>query len=331
MKINNKITFNKETHDPFIDALKGFSILFVIINHALPLYLKQDVFYNLWGGLGVPIFLLLQTYHYFKRGLNNLKPFNTIAFVKKMLVPYIFAELVIVLIKGLWEKDIIGVLKFAFLNGGVGPGNHYIWIFLQFVILLPLCAKLFTKLKGIWVPLVMILFSEALEILCSYIQPDPRIYNFLFFRYFFLIYLGYTWAVEGIFINYKRFLLSIFSIVCILVLEYGNTNFSPFIFDTVRKTNHWVCYFYVAFLFPFILKWVYESTGKVIKRILEFCGKESWCIFCTQIIVFELLHPGMFTFIQSVLLRNLLYFVSAILLSLIPAIVLSHIKKIRKK
>lgn len=42
-------TFDKK-HDEFIDIIKGFAILFVIINHCLPHFVKSVLLFNLWGG-----------------------------------------------------------------------------------------------------------------------------------------------------------------------------------------------------------------------------------------------------------------------------------------
>lgn len=301
--------------------------MFVVFNHALPLYIKKDILYNLWGGLGVPIFLLLQSFHYYKRGLGNSKPFNFMGFFKKMFLPFLIAELLIVIIRGLLEGDILGFARSVLLSCGTGPGDHYIWIFLQFVVLLPICAQIFMRVKGVFLPILMVLISVALEILCSYWHIADRPYNFLFFRYFFLIYLGYIWASEGIVLTRFRLFLSIVSIVCIILFDYTEIDFSPIIFKTTRRTNHWICYFYVAFMFPFLLRWINDHIWARLRKMIMFCGKMSWLIFCSQIVVFSFWSPSVFTFTENVLIRNLLYLFSAILMSIIPSILISLCKK----
>lgn len=55
------VPIKKVGYDPFIDYLKGISILFVVLLHCLPL--QNYLLCSLWASQAVPIFLLIQVFH----------------------------------------------------------------------------------------------------------------------------------------------------------------------------------------------------------------------------------------------------------------------------
>lgn len=68
--VNKTILLSKEGYDPFIDYLKGVSILFVILAHCLPL--QEYILFSLWGAQAVPLFLLVQVFHSYKKGVGYI-------------------------------------------------------------------------------------------------------------------------------------------------------------------------------------------------------------------------------------------------------------------
>lgn len=67
MKGTCSLTFNRDGYDPLIDYLKGLCILFVVIQHSIPTALHHYTMFALWGRLAVPIFLLIQVFHAYKK------------------------------------------------------------------------------------------------------------------------------------------------------------------------------------------------------------------------------------------------------------------------
>ena len=51
----NTIYFNRYSYDPFIDYIKGISIIFVILNHCIGESLHSKSIYCLWGDSAVPL------------------------------------------------------------------------------------------------------------------------------------------------------------------------------------------------------------------------------------------------------------------------------------
>lgn len=315
------INLEKNAYEPFIDVLKGFAIISVVINHILPYYIERPLLFCLWGEMAVPLFLIIQSFHYYKCGLDSRKKFSFSKFGRKILLPYVFAQLMIILILILKSVDYNAcILQPLSRLGGIGPGEYYFWIYIEFIILLPICSLIFKRLNGIWLPIVMAIVAESLDLVCSYINLPLDIYKVSFIRYFFLIYIGYLWATEGIKINSKRTVLSLVSVICMLVLYYTEIDFSPFVYGTKwQRIFHWFCYFYVAFFLPYPIKYFYERISPFFQNLIRYCGSKSWAIFCSQIFVFSVFTPYDFDWIDNFILRCICYAsITAVLSFIIP-------------
>ena len=93
------ITFNLSGYDPFIDFLKAYSIIFVVISHILPLGYYKYIFFDVWGNMQVPMFVLIQVFHAYKK---NVKPkLNWKSLFKRICLPYVAVQAVIVGFKSL--------------------------------------------------------------------------------------------------------------------------------------------------------------------------------------------------------------------------------------
>ena len=235
------IPIKKDGYDPFIDYLKGVCILFVVLTHCLP---KQEyILFSLWGAQAVPLFLLIQVFHAYKKGIEQVQlSFNLKKLFHRILKPFLFLLCIEVVLLSIYRQDFVSVLKGAILAGGIGPGSYYVWIYLQFFFLLPIVAVIIRKLKlnSFWCFFGFTLLCVIVEIICSYIHPHPAIYRLLFIRYIYLIYLGYLWVSFGIVINKLTASLSLLSIVFILLFAYGDLNLEPLFYSNAWYLCHWV-------------------------------------------------------------------------------------------
>lgn len=141
-----------QQRDLFIDFLKGLCIVCVVLTHNLPPAVMKISLFVIWGDMAVPLFLMLQSYHVFKRGANmemNLKdyyPWQKIWL--RIIKPFVLVTLATGVILVIVGHDPMSVIKDAVIAGGIGPGSYYVWIYLQFALLLPLCLTLFNKMGG---------------------------------------------------------------------------------------------------------------------------------------------------------------------------------------
>ncbi len=146
--------------DLFIDFLKGICIISVILTHNLPAPVMSGLVFIAWGEMAVPLFLLVQAYHVFNSnkwyvdlGLPSktyTQHYNLHKLWSRILKPFalitLFTGVVLILI----GNDPKEVLKSALLAGGIGPGSYYVWIYLQFFLLLPICLTVFNKWGGVF-------------------------------------------------------------------------------------------------------------------------------------------------------------------------------------
>lgn len=259
----NAVHLNNKGYDPFIDFMKGLCIICVVLTHSIPYEWQQIIGFPFWGAQAVPIFLLIQSYHYFKN--EELPPIKWRKLFKRIVLPFVLVQTVIVLYifvayfcgSGMLTTPLLSLI----MSGGEGPGSYYIWIYIQFaLIFLPLCGWFQKKvhLSDIQLGIIFIIVSEGLEILCSYWHPNNLIYRLLAFRYVFLIYGGYLWAQHGIKCNLKTITLSLLSIIVIYMLQYKHYTFEPWLFDTPWSYFHWCSYFLAIFLLMFIANVFYK-------------------------------------------------------------------------
>lgn len=141
------ITLKKEGYDPYIDYLKGVCIFFVILTHCLPW--QEYMLFSLWGAQAVPLFLLIQTFHVYKCGMDKAvgmprfrKLFSRI--FRPFLI-WLLVELFLLIV--VFGRDPVSMLKSVAVSGGIGPGSYYVWIYVQFAFILPVLASLFRKLE----------------------------------------------------------------------------------------------------------------------------------------------------------------------------------------
>lgn len=143
-----------QQRDLFIDFLKGLCIISVVLTHNLPEVVMKASVFVLWGAMAVPLFLTLQSYHVFHRGmrpgkkLKDYYPWRKIW--HRILKPFAIITLVTGAILVIAGHDPVSVIKGAVISGGIGPGSYYVWIYLQFAFFLPLCLTLFNKMGGVF-------------------------------------------------------------------------------------------------------------------------------------------------------------------------------------
>lgn len=281
---------NKTDYDPFIDYLKGVCIIFVVLTHCISPQLHRMTLFCLWGDMAVPMFLLIQTFHAYKKGLSGIH-LHIGKLWRRIIFPFLIAQIIAVLILISWNSgDFSSISHF----GNLGPGAYYPYIYLQFSFLLWMFAPLFHHLRNPYLLcFIFIALSQFLEIFCISMSVNEAIYRLLFFRYTFLIFLGYLMATGSLHLNRKTFLLSIVSMLFILVCDGvipvgGWGNFGSIFYMSSFRDFHWISYFFVAYILLNLIYYIYQKMEKdnLISRFFIQCGKYSYEIFLFQMIVF---------------------------------------------
>ena len=143
-----KIQFNNTGHDDFIDFLKGFAILCVILTHSIPSTFQKYILFPFWGAQAVPIFIIIQSYHFFKSENPDIPLWKFKKILKRIFLPFFivtFAEIVLLLSFG---QSPVSIYKGIMASGGIGPGSYFPWIYLQISVALPVFFLIFKHLFG---------------------------------------------------------------------------------------------------------------------------------------------------------------------------------------
>lgn len=286
-----KIQFNNTGHDAFIDFLKGFAILCVILTHCIPGTFQKYILFPFWGAQAVPIFIIIQSYHFFKSENPDISLWKFKKILKRIFLPFFivtFAEILLLLLS--FGQSPVSIYKEIMVHGGIGPGCYFPWIYLQISIVIPLFSLILRHISRVWGGysfIICILISELLEFISIRLNVPEWLYRLLAFRYVFLIYLGYIWAKQGISINVKTLILSGLSVIFIVLLDYTNISL-PFLFPAWAN-HHWICYFYCAYLLTFLLYLLYHRIDGGLKGTICQMGKRSYWIFLIQMFIFTLL------------------------------------------
>ena len=241
--MNGVITFNKTGYDPLIDFIKAYATICVLIGHTIPFH---DYYgYGLWAGMQVPLFILIQTFHCFKKESPSFSLKKTFW---RIIFPYLIIQSLIffVLLNKERSQSIYEILQDFIKTGGKGPGSYYPWVYLQIAILLPHLKKWMDKCSKIQNAIFFLIICESLEVFASLIDIPDSLYRLLAIRYIFLFYLGWIWVKEGVRINRTVALISLISFLSIIYFEYFSTNDEILFYNTVWKYHRWPCYYFVA-------------------------------------------------------------------------------------
>jgi len=279
------ITFNKHGYEPFFDFVKAYAIICVLVGHTFP-YLEETG-YALWYGMQVPLFILVQVFHVFKKNTYTL---NYKKIIYRILIPYCIVQ-IIPLCYCIYSYAIDKSLIINYIiGGGYGPGSYFPWVYLQMAFILSIVRTPLNRCSKQINMLISIAICIIFEMLSSIIELPDFIHRLLAIRYFFLIYLGWIWVNEGIVLNVKTLLLSVISMMAVIYLEYFYSPFEPWIYDTAWKTHRWPCYFYVSTLFCSILYYIYDKikNNSLLMKWIEILAKCSYEIFLLQMLVIPL-------------------------------------------
>ena len=278
------LTFNKTGYDPFIDFLKAYSIICVVIAHILPAEFYKYILFQVWGDMQVPMFVLIQVFHAYKKGLKPKLNWSSI--LKRIILPFIAIQAVIIGFKALVGG---GILWTSFItSGGYGPGSYYIWIYLQIAFLLVLLWPWLRRLSLNQALFCFLIISVGFEFICSVIDCPDWLYRLLCVRYLFLIPLGMIWIEKGVELNWKTLVLSLLSIVAVLFFVFTRYDLEPFFYNTGWKTHRWICYFYLPLLLTYCLYLVWGKFKELTwtENAIKWTAARSYEIFLAQMAVF---------------------------------------------
>lgn len=282
------IQFNKTGYDPFIDFIKAYAIICVLIGHTLPVTYMS---YGLWAGMQVPLFILVQTFHFYKKEDTRL---NISKILHRVVLPFVLIGLVEFFVLCALDSNFDYnqlVIRWLSNGGGYGPGSYFPIIYIQIALLLPCFRFVLNRLNRKQLIWFFLILAEGLELICSLMQLSAWIYRLLAIRYLFLILLGWLWVKDGIKLNRRMIFLSVVSASSILYFEYVAVFFhidnEPWFFNTAWTFHRWPCYYFCANGLVYLLHaiWQWLNKSEKINCIIKELAKSSYEIFLVQMCV----------------------------------------------
>lgn len=314
------IAFITKGYDSFIDFIKAYAILCVLIGHSmLPL---EKMGYCAWAGMQVPLFILVQSFHFYKKNQASIKIGKIL---RRVILPFLIIEFTTALTAyGLHAYNCNTLIDKLLASGGYGPGSYYPWIYLQVALLLPISALLLKSVNKTSSLIIFLIVCEGLEILFSFSHVSEPVYRLLAARYIFLLYIGWLWTKEGIIINRTTVLLATFSLISIIYFQYFSRNDEPWFFSTGWKYHRWPCYYYVAYGLTSILYYIWTKINRneVVLKIVKTLAASSYEIFLIQMTVRFLFQKDYFLF-QSKILTFALWLMMFWIVSIFGGILLN--------
>ena len=317
-----RIEFKKEGYDPQIDYIKGLCILFVVWTHCMNRGELSNILFPYWGDTAVPIFIIIQVFHYYKKGVSVRTP-SIPKLWKRILQPYILTQFF------MYYDMTDGAFSPTLYWEKRGPGSYYIFIYLEMALVIPLFAPLFRRLSTKWLLAIFLILSQLVEIVCSLTHCPDNIYRIIFPRYIFLIFIGYLLATKGLRLNKLTIIAGIFSMLFIYLFAYSRCDMEP-VFCTslvLWPLCHWVCYIYIAYFFLTFLKYTYTKLIKCngLMSCIREIGKSSYEIYLFQIFYYATISiyvENALSTIGSHPLQRILYIVLSTIICIMPTIYL---------
>ena len=323
--MSKRISFNKTGYDPFIDFLKAYAIIFVVVAHNFPSELWKYCLFQVWADMQVPMFILIQVFHAYKKGTAPRIKWSSL--LKRIVLPFVVIQAIILSLRLLFSSESpYNVLVSSVIGGGYGPGSYYFWIYIQVAILLVWIWPLVKKLARIQLTCLFLFLSIGCEILFSVINLPDFVYRLLAIRYLFLIPLALVWIDKGVELNVKNVALSVVSIASVVFFSFSNLNLEPFFYQTGWATHRWICYFYLPILLTNVLWIVFNQVKRVdmISSAIKEVARCSYEIYLAQMLVFVVFPMSRLSFIQSSYIRLPIWMILTFAISILGGILLNR-------
>lgn len=276
-----------------LDYIKAFAILSVILLHTIPYGVLISTYSVLHIWQVVPLFVILMGFNLVRS--KNEPDYNLSYFHKRyqrVIKPFIPIFSISLILGFLLYRDqlYLGWLNLMGLMPKSGPGNYYITMLIQFILIAPVIYKAFSKRPKMTI-MVLFLMDLAFQIFSmdyGLFDNIPYLYNANIIRYLSALALG-MWISKDYKIKSKRniwiMLGSIFSFIYLIL---GNAEL-VLLFDEGWRTQNILSFFYPTVLVMLGLRFLPNRADTPLLNLIGTIGKASYHIFLIQMIYFALI------------------------------------------
>lgn len=191
------MTYKEPEHIDWIDGAKGIAILGVILVHCIPCYHEVGAIFHI--DQCVPVFVFITAYLsslHFESIKAYFKKQRIVNMIKKIILPFLIVLLVQLTCFALAGRQ--PSAKSVVMNGGIGPGSYYIWLYVQMWVIIPFVVWLVRKVPT-WASCIIMLaisiIAEYTFVLVQGIENIDKWYRLMPIRYLLVLYLGCIWPI----------------------------------------------------------------------------------------------------------------------------------------
>ena len=316
-----ELTSSRKTPFFQIDFLKAVMIFLVIFDHMVSWNIKSDIGVALWERISLPVFLVVLGFnmgHSFRgQGDLSLKELYSWSYFKKKILRYIVPFLILYA-----ASTFIGLFMYGFdfiamydtqysPNHGIinlfylilpfwGPGNWFIPVLLQSILVVPLLYWGFTK-KPVLTLILTFVVEIVLQITVFFVIGDITTWEEAHYLSLFmnsvLFYLSAVglgmWFSFGHKLTEKRncFMWILFPISLVYLIAYQFFDFRFRLNGTplLRGDYHFLVFPYSAFLVLLALNYLRNTSNAKISRTISLIGKSTYHILLTQILGYAMI------------------------------------------
>jgi peptidoglycan/LPS O-acetylase OafA/YrhL len=300
-----------------VDFLKAVMIFLVIFDHFVSWNIKGNIGVALWERISIPVFLVILGFnmgHSFRdRGIRTLKELYSWKYFKKKILRYVVPFLILYAASTciglfMYNFDFIAMYDTQYYpNHGIvnlfyfilpfwGPGNWFIPVLLQSILVVPLLYWAFTKK-----PVLALIFTFLIEIVMQIIAyflvgegftswDQVHIYSLLsnsILFYLSAVGLG-MWFSQNHDLKHKHnfFMWILFPISLAFIIAYQFFDYRITI-DGARflRGDYTLMVFpYSAFLVLVALKFLPKTAKGKIAKTITLISKSTYHILLTQIL-----------------------------------------------
>ncbi len=308
----------EEKHSFFqVDALKAVMIFLVIFDHIVTWGVKNKIGAALWERISIPVFLIIMGFNMglsFKRsGASTLKELYTKDYFKSKIKRYIIPFLILYVV-----STIIGLILYGFNwanmynnqyapDHGIinlftgffvfwGPGNWFIPLLLQSILIMPLLYYGFINKPKLTLILCFVIEISMQLIVFTFLGERPlpswgKAYILTVFMTSIPFYLSAVglgmWFSFGHNLRSKRnlFVWILFLISLTYLIAYQFFGFKIIIngVPLLRGDYHFLVFPYSAFLFLVVMALLPENPQGKFSRAISLIGKSTYHILLIQI------------------------------------------------
>ncbi len=304
-----------------IDFLKALMIFLVIFDHFVAWTIKSEIGVALWERISIPVFLVVMGFNMglsFKGKENlSLKELYSWSYFKKKFLRFVVPFLILYAV-----STFIGLFMYGFdfiamydnqyyPNHGIinlfylimpfwGPGNWFIPVLLQSILVIPLLYWGFTK-KPVLTLILTFIVEIAMQITVFFFIGDiyiggiiswEKVHILSLFMNSILFYLSAVglgmWFSFGHKLTIKRnwfmWIISSISLVYIIAYQFLNLRLRLDGIPLLRGDYHFLVFPYSAMLVLLALRFLPQKSDWRISKSISLIGKSTYHILLTQIL-----------------------------------------------